>query len=386
MEISEIKNYWDSIKGKHPEFMKGFNSDGIANEMIQIGDKTGDGLLNSDEAKIAYKNVIRGVMQELVKDPTISAEIDGITIKFTSSSDLVIFDSIFDKMSEDDQVSIPFNEMWNILKTYHADFTSVYSSLITIYPNLKTEINKIFVSHGFYRETTQGNGNWDSDEPFRDENNNGVYDQSEYYIDYPVDGFKYDLGEAIGSASDSGRSTRRSGIAFPGHYIKVDDQVPTYNVEIVLYNHTIIKIPVPYMINEIQVQNEGGFIYIPMPPTTYNSEIIVEPDAVQFNNQLIITTNEFYDSYETAITQGFYEEHDFEVTGNMPPKPEKSITWIESTEPEPSPTPEPPPTPSPTPEPTPEPEQRGIPGFPVESLITGLAVAVLVLWFRQRTS
>jgi len=28
----------------------------------------------------------------------------------------------------------------------------------------------------------------------------------------------------------------------------------------------------------------------------------------------------------------------------------------------------------------------GIPGFPVESLIAGLAVAILVLWFRQRTS
>ncbi len=30
--------------------------------------------------------------------------------------------------------------------------------------------------------------------------------------------------------------------------------------------------------------------------------------------------------------------------------------------------------------------KRGIPGFPVESLIAGLAIAILVLWFRQRTS
>ena len=30
--------------------------------------------------------------------------------------------------------------------------------------------------------------------------------------------------------------------------------------------------------------------------------------------------------------------------------------------------------------------QTGIPGFPVESLIAGLAVVLLVLWFRQRTS
>jgi len=39
--------------------------------------------------------------------------------------------------------------------------------------------------------------------------------------------------------------------------------------------------------------------------------------------------------------------------------------------------------PSPSPSPTPKP--GGIPGFPVESLIAGLAVAVLVLWFLQRT-
>jgi hypothetical protein len=30
--------------------------------------------------------------------------------------------------------------------------------------------------------------------------------------------------------------------------------------------------------------------------------------------------------------------------------------------------------------------ERGIPGFPIESLIAGLAVAIIVLWFRQRTS
>jgi hypothetical protein len=43
------------------------------------------------------------------------------------------------------------------------------------------------------------------------------------------------------------------------------------------------------------------------------------------------------------------------------------------------------PSPEPTPEPTPKP-QGGIPGFPMESLIVGLAVLILVLWFFQRTS
>jgi len=56
--------------------------------------------------------------------------------------------------------------------------------------------------------------------------------------------------------------------------------------------------------------------------------------------------------------------------------------------PMPTPTPnpaEPMPMPTPTPTPTPTPEPGGIPGFPMESIIAGLAVVILVLWFRQRT-
>jgi hypothetical protein len=371
MEKSQIKDYWDSIRDKHLDLMKDFNSEGVADEMIRIGDRNGDGALNGDEAKTAYKQVLHGFMQELVKDPVISAEISGIKLKFSSSSDLVLFDVLFEKMSDDDRVSIPFNEIWGILKSYHADFTSVYSALVEKYPILKTEIDRIFISHGFFRETTQGNGNWDADEPFRDGNNNGVYNQGEYYIDYPVGGFKYDIGETVGSASDAGRTTRRSGISFPGHYIKVDERVPTYNVEIILYDDSIIKIPFPFMINTIQVQNDGGLIYIPVPPPTYNSEIIVEPDAVQFVNQLVIKTDDFYDSYERAIEQGFYEEHDFGVTGAIPPKRETSITWMESSEPE---------SPS-EPEPT---KPSGIPGFGIEPIIVGMILSALILWIMSR--
>jgi len=55
-------------------------------------------------------------------------------------------------------------------------------------------------------------------------------------------------------------------------------------------------------------------------------------------------------------------------------------------EPMPMPAPTPMPTPTPTPPPSPPPEPGGIPGFPVESLLAGLAVVIIVLWFRQRTS
>ena len=53
---------------------------------------------------------------------------------------------------------------------------------------------------------------------------------------------------------------------------------------------------------------------------------------------------------------------------------------------EPMPMPTPTSNPPPTPTPTPAPEPGSIPGFPVESLLAGLVVVILVLWFRQRKS
>jgi hypothetical protein len=62
------------------------------------------------------------------------------------------------------------------------------------------------------------------------------------------------------------------------------------------------------------------------------------------------------------------------------PKPKPTPTPTPTPEPTPTPTPEP--SPEPTPEPTPKP-QGGIPGFPIESLIIGLAIALIIL--RMRT-
>jgi hypothetical protein len=49
---------------------------------------------------------------------------------------------------------------------------------------------------------------------------------------------------------------------------------------------------------------------------------------------------------------------------------------------EPTPEPTPTPTPEPTPTPTPEPK-GGIPGFPVESVVIGVTLVILLLWYRK---
>jgi hypothetical protein len=52
----------------------------------------------------------------------------------------------------------------------------------------------------------------------------------------------------------------------------------------------------------------------------------------------------------------------------------------------PTPISEPSPIPSPTPQPTPSPLPRGIFGFPMVSIITGLVFTILILWFRKGTN
>jgi hypothetical protein len=56
---------------------------------------------------------------------------------------------------------------------------------------------------------------------------------------------------------------------------------------------------------------------------------------------------------------------------------------IEDSSVEPTPEPTSSPTPEPTPEPTPKP-QGGIPGFPIESLVIGIALVIIIFWLHQR--
>ena len=44
-------------------------------------------------------------------------------------------------------------------------------------------------------------------------------------------------------------------------------------------------------------------------------------DGITTGNPLSFTNQEFISSYETIIEQGFYREHDFDITGTMPVRP-----------------------------------------------------------------
>jgi len=215
------------------------------------------------------------------------------------------------KIEDDDNVDLTFLELWSILRSFHNDFTSIYESLIDTYPDLKKEIDAIFIAHGFFVETAKGNGEIDDDEPRRD----GVF------VDYPLDGFKYNFGETIGSAGNYDRQERRSFVPLPGHFVRTDDMVPLYHVEVELYDDPSLYYGFPTMCYHFSVFNEQGFIYVPVPPAEYQALINITGVDVKTGNPLFFSGEEFYDTFKDSVVQGYYVSHDFEISGDIPEYP-----------------------------------------------------------------
>jgi len=74
------------------------------------------------------------------------------------------------------------------------------------------------------------------------------------------------------------------------------------------------------LITELQ---EDGLIPVPIPPETYQVAITVAGfgESVTTAAPLTFTSQEFFSSFETTIAQGYYQEHDFQVTGTAPTRP-----------------------------------------------------------------
>jgi len=217
----------------------------------------------------------------------------------------------------DDPIDMTFGEVWDVLKDYHADFSSVYNSFIAKYPDKKDDINNVFKSHGFFADTTEGNKKWDDVEPHIDENNNGVYDAGEHFVDYAEEsgsstpGMIYQDGEKIGQATNYERTERTYTVELPGHYIKVDNEVPFYNVEITFPDN-------PELDFDFITNNQDGVVYVQVPPEAYNARIKVTGKDVSTGNPLTFTSEEFYNKYPESVQKGYFVEHDFQVTGQIP--------------------------------------------------------------------
>ncbi|MFH1072344.1 MAG: carboxypeptidase-like regulatory domain-containing protein [Nanoarchaeota archaeon] len=216
---------------------------------------------------------------------------------------------------DDDQVQIPFKDIWDELQDYRNDFTDFYTRFTTTFPRQKDNIDEVFKQHGFFADKTPGNRSYDHVEAFRDANKNNRREAAEPYIDYAIEplwAFSYmvwQAGEPMGSATNYERPTRKSAVKEPGHYVKVDNDVPLYKMKFSFDN--------PKLDYETLSDNDDGFVYVNVPPYEYTAKVTVEPVAVQFSKPLVIDNKEFELAFPDAEERGYYVEHDFGIKGSV---------------------------------------------------------------------
>lgn len=210
---------------------------------------------------------------------------------------------ISDKKYDDDNIDLTLEEIWQVLRKPHDDFTQLATSLFTQFPSMKSDIEEILVEHGCFADNNTGNKIIDTNEPERDN----------YFIDLPSN-IKWDEGETIGQITNYERPWRTSTAPIPGFFIKVDDDIPYY---IVTYQY----MDEPYFKHSLCSQKIDNLVYVPLPPSEYNVTVTLEAAGVETTNPLNYTSMDFYNKYSTSLEKGYYQEYDCITQGKIPAAP-----------------------------------------------------------------
>ncbi len=230
--------------------------------------------------------------------------------------DLIDSDDDYKGGVDDDRVVIPFEEIWDILKTYKANFNDVYDELIVKYggnDKLKKDIDTIFIRHAFLSFSTPGNGTREAYEPYFDgiakvgqsATLNKAYNVGEEFIDYPdVSGFQE--GDVPGSPADEERLYREEAVIPDGFYIHPGTCENDY------YGIYVDFPTIPQFSYYIRTAvDENGLVPIPFPPEQYQATIQISSGA---GEPLSIENSDFYAAYGKAVEQGYYIKYDFETS------------------------------------------------------------------------
>jgi F0F1-type ATP synthase epsilon subunit len=199
-----------------------------------------------------------------------------------------------------------------VIKVQRTDFYDHYVAFKEANPSKAAEIDKLFVEHGFFVDTIEGNGVRDRFEGFRDANNNRRYDVGEVFFDLgclnSTSEIEYRKGMVIGKAANYERLNRSSAVRLDGAYLKVkDDEVSQYLVK-VHYLESGYGEDYEYV-----VDLRDGLVYVQPLPGDVEAEISIEPYSVEYvaediysiSNQELISKLEVPDEY--------FAEHKFSL-------------------------------------------------------------------------
>lgn len=288
----------DELKGFTPP--EGQSPDDYANTILSLFDSDDDGVLKGAEiaAIYAYQNI----------DQIGAVPLAAIMTLYGGT------------VPDEDDVEIDFSLLWDILKSPHRDFKSVYDALLREFPQLQEGIKKIFVAHGIFADTDRGDGAYNAGEPFLDKNRDRRYNGDDVFVDIPNEGVSWRQGEEIGRATNYERTARRSLVTLPGQFIKVNNTAPYYWMELTCLDPSVGE-GFPIRFYRLQLMNINGSIYFPMPPEGYISWAKIYPADVTYGKPLAFTSLEFEESYLQAVQQGYFVQHDFRITGPVPSLP-----------------------------------------------------------------
>ncbi|MBN2602654.1 MAG: hypothetical protein JXA91_00800 [Candidatus Thermoplasmatota archaeon] len=214
-----------------------------------------------------------------------------------------IEERISNEKYDDDNIDLTFDELWQILRNPHDDFTELATSLLANFSSKKSDIEGILIKHGCFADNNTGNKIFDKNEPVRDN----------YFIDLPSN-IVWNESETIGQITNYERPWRTSTVPLPGFFIKVGDDITNY---ILTYHYT----NEPYFKNYLCSQSFDNLLYVPLPPSEYNVTVTLEAAGVETTNPLTYTSKDFYDNYSTSLEQGYYREYDCITQGEIPAAP-----------------------------------------------------------------
>ena len=221
-----------------------------------------------------------------------------------------------------DTVQFTIEEIWDVLKDFHPNMHSVYTAFVSKYPDQKAGIDLIFIKHGFFADKDPGNGKRDPNEPYRSPTG-GNYKGGDYFIDY-AENIRRDPGETIGQATNYQRPNRHFPPPLPGRFVKVNNDIPLYKVTVAFPQQ-------PELDYEVVSANEDGLIHLVLPPEGYQANIAIvgydEDEELITGNPLYFTTEEFMAEYAKTVEQGYYIEHEFNISGNYKKRPQTD-PWL----------------------------------------------------------
>ncbi|MFH1400337.1 MAG: hypothetical protein ABIH41_02360, partial [Nanoarchaeota archaeon] len=209
----------------------------------------------------------------------------------------------------DDKIDLDLAQTLALLKVRSEDFTDVYKKATTAYPASKSDLDRIFITQGFFVDRDPGNGTWDPQEPYRDANRNKRYDTGEYFIDYaqhPGLGkpwMVYDAGDAIGSASNYQRLARTNTVMTAGHFIKTSTTHDLFDVHVTYDDRDSY---------DTIADNRDGLIFVYVPTGEVKATVTVKPHGVS-GKTLTIDGQAFEKEQPAAAARGYYVEFDFGI-------------------------------------------------------------------------